>query len=737
MVRADSGNEVPTDWTCWVEVPKLPQHLWTAYPQFRPRSPTMIATKAQPSPQPSSSARKRSNGGASSPSPRLGSSSSPQKTEPLGSKKPRIEIVDLEVEEEDEVRKDAPTKVEVAKPARDEVVEATPEAPGDQSNLLLDQELPRPRPKPVAATAKADTGKPKPVFLSPPSDEEDELEAEEQLAKEDGHGHGRKLNDGSQDEEQGFTIIETLSTPGASKRVTPASGVKAAEAKPSEVKGSLGKEGGQAAGRDVKEGREKSSKKKKKQREEEEEERRRRREKRKGKKQGKQRRPRSGSDEEEDDDLRSFLNADAFARSTGSNKKETYKKNLEKFQEERRKRLLNNASQSDGDDESLWGSRAGSSSSDGGSERGSESEKSSVIEEGDDSSSSSSGSSSGSADSLDFIVDDDFVDGDISYRPGGGGGEGKRSSTSGFKADSRRKGSKSRRGKEGKGGESMKPRSRTRSPAPHFSFLNQEPVGLTVSHGKHFLSQIGIGKQSMRELCLDWVEWAVCRCLIPWAKLSAADRVRLEKARSTLRGKMRGSEESLTSSVMRRQFKWYLCRLPKIEVRPLFRDETGAGSHASLGCAACHKRKQEATHSVIFSGNRYDEKTIGPLELSSDDSGSSEEVSTDAEGLAQDVRNSKGKMVKRFCVGSWCVKRAEVMHSLHHWEWSEIQNVRKATRVAEVMRRMQDGDEEEGASADEIVEIVEHFNRPGELVDRLKRSLDALVQKAVHFAGAA
>ncbi|SPO31469.1 uncharacterized protein UTRI_06599 [Ustilago trichophora] len=482
--------------------------------------------------------------------------------------------------------------------------------------------------------------------------------------------------------------------------------------------------------------------------------------------------------------LRSELNEDAFARSTGARHKEEYRNKLAAFSQARKKARLergvsvgsdSDSKSDDEDDEErvnakrtrlVNGKRATTVSS-GSSSSGSDSDS-----DGD------SDDSSSSDDSKDFIVGDDEVEYDEGFQPeddpSSSAAKGKSQSqlppTSQrplLATDDRRRFDRDSDGRI------------HLIPISHASATSTSTTSILAAHG---LAGSG-SRKGLDELCLDWLEWAVARVLVTWSALSLSDRERLERNRAALKSRMRSTEESVSSVVMRRQFKWYLTEFPKIKVEPVFSDEVEKfGSLAKNGCGICHRKSQKAQFKVSFSGKRYNQVTLAPLkrdvdsdseETSSEsdssssdsdsDSGTESDKSSDNETWREVGRDDeKGHATFSFFAGNHCAQRAAVMHALHHWEWSTMQTLAKHDSIRYIRRqlwrkdRMGRGkDGRMGAGAWEVAFVVEEMISPSgrctwkgkekedeskgkrgksgsvSELDRLKRRLKGLVEQAI------
>ncbi|SPO40459.1 uncharacterized protein PSFLO_05941 [Pseudozyma flocculosa] len=483
----------------------------------------------------------------------------------------------------------------------------------------------------------------------------------------------------------------------------------------------------------------------------------------------KQRRDRAsrGSEPDDSDDgddvsnLKSYLNDDALARSSGSTHKADFRKHLEKMRKDRerlrrRRELLGSeddddddtasGSDDDSDDDdddsdasghtSLFGSSVSGSDGDrrrrssateakakaqakgkdkkrhkGSSAPRTSSKAPRINDAVDDQSSTPSEWSSeiedassdngASSDPEDFIVGDDLVETE----------DGKKIRTS--KADAAKASGLRRR---------------------------LHLAGGLGSGGGGVLAAFGLGhaRLEFEDLCGLWIEWAVVRMLIPFGNVSAEDRERLERGRGQLRNKMRSAEEALTSSAMRRQFSWYLREYPKVTIKLVFDDEIRKiGGLAKRGCGACHRRNQACSHLVRFEGRRYDQETLGKREPRSDDDSSSEsDRSADGENLAESDVDDKNRRAKRFYVGTHCASRASAMHAIHHWEWAVMQGLNRHPAVQRVRDDVEarggvgiDGSEGPGAEDVELcVREMSDDHAPGggerqKLVRKLKKLL--------------
>ncbi|UTT88360.1 hypothetical protein NDA17_000199 [Ustilago hordei] len=428
--------------------------------------------------------------------------------------------------------------------------------------------------------------------------------------------------------------------------------------------------------------------------------------------------------------LRSELNEDAFARSTGASHKEEYRNKLAKFAQARRKARL----------ERGGGKRVES------------------VSRGSSSSSSSSSSGDSSSDSEDFIVSDDqfeYDDGLESSSPAPRPQTQPRSAV----ASNNNRHSRWQRDSDG----------RIRL-IPVFELTQEGASGgggsVLAAHG---LGALG-ARKGIDELCLDWLEWAVARVLLTWSSLSLQDRQRLERARAALKSKMRSIEGSVGSVTMRRQFKWYLMQYPKIELEGMFSDELDQfGTLAKQGCGVCHRRSQKPAFKVTFSGLRYNQGNIEPLKRdlppnsgsesessSSDDSDDSDsDRSSETETWREEGEDAKGRPTYTFFAGNSCAHRAAVLHKLHHWEWTTMQTLGKHDSIRFVRRLLwrkgKDGrgkDGKLGAGAWEVAFCVREMISPsgratwpgkekekgkgdGKELERLRRRLKTLQEMAI------
>lgn len=368
------------------------------------------------------------------------------------------------------------------------------------------------------------------------------------------------------------------------------------------------------------------------------------------------------------DDLRSELNEDAFARSTGARHKEEYRNKLAKFAEERRKAKIERGESVDSEEEERGNGKRKSTSS--------------SSSDSDDTSDSDTSSSSGSS-SEDFIVGDDQIEYDEGFVP-----------TSSPPPPSSRPSSNLTKGK--KFDRDSDGRIRLVPPSTHSS-----SGSVLALHG---MGAAG-GRKGLDELCLDWLEWAVARVLLTWSALSSGDRERLERNRAALKSRMRSTEESVGSVVMRRQFKWYLTQYPKVSAEALFSDEVERfGTLAKQGCGICHRRSQKPQFRVTFGGLRYNQTTLAPLKSrsesssgsGSDSSSSSDESdsstgsdrSDDTETWREEGVDERDRKTFSFYAGKACAQRAVVMHRLHHWEWATMQTLAKHESIWFVRRLM-------------------------------------------------
>ncbi|PWZ01219.1 hypothetical protein BCV70DRAFT_199576 [Testicularia cyperi] len=482
-----------------------------------------------------------------------------------------------------------------------------------------------------------------------------------------------------------------------------------------------------------------------------------------------------GTEDEEDDDvgnLASQINEDALVRSTAPRHKAHFRKELAAFKKARQEaRLRQKAieiSSDEGDpnhsnsDEPVRRTskrnRRNDSDSDG---------SASDVSTGTSDADSSSGSDSGS--SREFIVEDGMVEYDAGYR----GKERTRSSVDG----DRSKRSKKKR-KKGSGRE---PEAR-HATVDEFGRIRLLPISQGRAQGGSVLAQYGLfsaQKKDIDDMCIDWLEWGVVRVLLSWTSLSAPDRERLDKNRDALKARLRSSEESVGSVAMRRQFKWYLVQYPKIRVVPLFLDKiTRYGSLAKAGCGACHRKSQVPSHLIRLEGKRYNQDTLAPLEsrsskqqqqqqqrrrrrrdastssstTSESDDASSTESDTESdrsdvdETWCEPAEDKRGRAAWQFYTGSACASRAEVMHQLHHWEWTTMQTLGRHPAISQVRREMEDNqgrgkDGREGPGAIEVAFCV------GEMIDptpevsgygiselrRLQRRVKTLLTQAVEI----
>ncbi|CDW96796.1 hypothetical protein [Sporisorium scitamineum] len=223
------------------------------------------------------------------------------------------------------------------------------------------------------------------------------------------------------------------------------------------------------------------------------------------------------------------------------------------------------------------------------------------------------------------------------------------------------------------------------------------------------LAAHGLGGASSRkgldELCLDWIEWAAARVLVTWSSLSQADRERLEGNRAALKSRIHSIEESVGTVTMRRQFKWYLTRYPKIEVESLFSDEVDQyGTLAKNGCGICHRKSKKAQFKVTFLGERYNQETLAPLkkrgddededeesdsdssDSSDDDSDSASDRSSDNETWREEGEDARDRATYTFFAGNHCAQRAAILHKLHHWEWMTMQTLARHDSIRYIRR---------------------------------------------------
>ncbi|EST06772.1 protein of unknown function DUF4211 [Kalmanozyma brasiliensis GHG001] len=384
--------------------------------------------------------------------------------------------------------------------------------------------------------------------------------------------------------------------------------------------------------------------------------------------------------------LRSELNEDAFARSTGARHKEDFRNKLAAFSQARRKAQIErgesvDSSSDEADDGPQKRRRLGNG-------KRAETVSSDSDTSNSDSDSDSDSSSSSSDDSKDFIVADDQVEYERGFSPQDD--EDVPPPTEIPQARPPTDGRWYDRDADGK--IHLAPISHTATGAPSNSIL--------AAHGLGGAS----ARKGLDEMCLDWVEWAAARVLLSWSSLSLDDRKRLERNRAALRSRMRSVEESVSSVAMRRQFKWYLTQYPKIEVEALFSDEVDEyGTLAKNGCGICHRKSQKAQFKVTFSGLRYDQETLGPLSKRDDedndaDSGHESDNSSDSDSSTSSDRSSDNETWREqgtdsrshpsytFFAGQHCAQRAAVMHKLHHWEWTTMQTLAKHDSIRFIRR---------------------------------------------------
>ncbi|SJX66470.1 uncharacterized protein SRS1_11287 [Sporisorium reilianum f. sp. reilianum] len=475
--------------------------------------------------------------------------------------------------------------------------------------------------------------------------------------------------------------------------------------------------------------------------------------------------PKSNRKSDDVKNLRSELNEDAFARSTGPRHKEEYRNKLAAFAQARKKarqeRGQSISSGSDNEAASTHRKRLGdgrrattvssdSDSSDSGSD--------------DSDSSSSSSSSSSSGDSKDFIVADDQVEYDDGFQPDE---DEVASSPAKSKSSQSQHTSKSdRRGFE----RDSDGRIRLVPVSAHAAAAGTSASSILAAHG---LGGAG-ARKGLDELCLDWIEWAAARVLVTWSSLSLADRERLERNRAALKSRMRSIEESVGTVSMRRQFKWYLTQYPKIDVEALFSDEVDQyGTLAKNGCGICHRKSQRAQFKVTFSGMRYNQETLAPLKKrgdasdsdeesdsesseSSDDDDSASDRSSDNETWRDEGEDARDRPTFTFFAGNHCAQRAAVLHKLHHWEWTTMQTLARHESIRYVRRllwrkhRMGRGhDGRMGAGAWEVWLAVTEMISPtgrctwkgragekergkkGSELERLRRRLKSLSEQAI------
>jgi hypothetical protein len=243
------------------------------------------------------------------------------------------------------------------------------------------------------------------------------------------------------------------------------------------------------------------------------------------------------------DDLRSNINADAFARSTAPSTRKDFSSHLKKLQQARKGIVVD----SDADD----GSQSSDDSSSG----------SSI--------SSSSGSSSGSSA---FVVGDD----EIIHESG--------------KVVKRKM---------------PAPTKRQRSPMTLGSVLGR--------------------KLEFGEACEEYLRWITMKILSTVTQLPRSRQEELRKARQHLQQYIEDSRRNLSSSVMRRQFTWYLTHYPNLDRRLLFSSEV----QDHRGCSACHRSKQKCDSELSFGGRLYNRDTLEFLDTEDEDQMSSDMSSSE------------------------------------------------------------------------------------------------------------
>ena len=465
--------------------------------------------------------------------------------------------------------------------------------------------------------------------------------------------------------------------------------------------------------------------------------------------------------------LRSELNEDAFARSTGARHKEEYRNKLAAFAQARKKALQERgasvSSSSEDEEEEKEEERQGVSRQRkrlGQNRRAttvsSASDTSDSDSDGSDSdsssSSSSSSTSSSSQDSQNFIVADDEVEYDEGFGPEDEE-EASPYKVSSSQSQTRDLCAKGRfdRDKDG----------RIRL-VPISEHAAAESSSLLVAHG------LGRGsRKGLEELCLDWVEWAAARVLVTWSSLCQADRERLERNRAALKSRMRSIEESVGSVAMRRQFKWYLTEYPKMEVKALFSDELDQyGTLAKNGCGVCHRKSQKAQFKITLSGQRYNQEWLSPRQKRDDDSDSDTDSSSDSDSSdTLSDRSSDGETWREqgldhrngptytFFAGQHCAQRAAVLRKLHHWEWFTMQTLAKHDSIRFIRRllwrkhkmgRGKDGHMGCGAwevwlAVNEMISLSGRCTWPGKEkrsektseLERLRRRLKSLSEQAI------
>ena len=164
-----------------------------------------------------------------------------------------------------------------------------------------------------------------------------------------------------------------------------------------------------------------------------------------------------------------------------------------------------------------------------------------------------------------------------------------------------------------------------------------------------------------------YAEWLVCDSLFPGLVVCDA---KVANALRRLQDRVAGLNQLVvTSSAWTPAFTRALRARPGLRIAPC--PSTGH-------CDACNRNRQHCTHSVRFTGRRYDHVSLDDLTSEADDA----EDANDADGLdnpddpddandTDDPDDTTGEPRVResaaFALGSSCFRRARSAHVLAHW----------------------------------------------------------------------
>ncbi|CAO1619541.1 unnamed protein product [Parajaminaea phylloscopi] len=246
------------------------------------------------------------------------------------------------------------------------------------------------------------------------------------------------------------------------------------------------------------------------------------------------------------------------------------------------------------------------------------------------------------------------------------------------------------------------------------------------------MGSLARGRLTVEEASQHFIMWILTRLGdIPVAAQAAE---LMDASRKRLQEHVDDSLRTITSAVMRRQFKWYLARYPTLERQRLFHSDI----KDYRGCAACHRRSQQCDSRIVLSGKPYNKQTLEFMDAGTDEEDSSD-MSTGGEDVVEHQHpenptrtftsriNKSNFQKKHVCyVGTFCAARAEALHAGMHWQYKWLNRV-AADRIKLIQAR--------GGAEDSIVE-ADLLRIQSRLAEPLHQALNRIRSTAFRLAGA-